>query len=67
MLPSQEYLDYLLKKYGDILFQECPSSYNLVLFADESDELPERTFLQVAKHLTICLDCRDKMDWLQQE
>lgn len=55
----------LLKQYGATLFTRCPSSRDLVLYAEQPDELPVKARRRIGTHLTVCLSCRDKVRWCQ--
>ena len=57
----------LLKQYGAALFTRCPSSRDLVLYAEQSDELPVKARRRIRMHLTVCLSCRRKVRWCQAD
>jgi hypothetical protein len=65
-LSDQVHIAHLLKKYGEPLLEPCPSSDKLLLFSEESSKFSDQDFESIETHLTICLDCRDKMMWLAE-
>jgi hypothetical protein len=54
----------LMKKYGDALLDPCPASESLVLFCEHPAMLSESVRRSIETHLTVCLDCQDKVVWL---
>lgn len=65
-LPDQEHIVHLLKQYGEVLMEPCPSSERLVLFSEEPSQLSRQDHDDIETHLKICLDCQDKLVWLAE-
>lgn len=63
-LPDQGLVVHLLKEYGDALFEPCPTSEHLVLFSEDPGLLGDRQCHSIERHLTVCMDCQDKIRWL---
>ena len=66
-LPDAERLNYLLRKYGERILEACPSSELLVLYVETPDALTDASISTTSRHLEVCLDCRTKVSWLQEE
>lgn len=64
LLPEQKEIVRLLEKYGDALFQPCPTSEQLGLYCEDQAGLEARDIQSIESHLSVCLDCRDKVEWL---
>ena len=63
-IPEEREILQILKVHGPILFELCPSSKELVLFADSRTEIDEKRIQFIRKHMKVCLDCQDKVNWL---
>ena len=46
---------------------ECPTSRELVLYAEESIELTPIRILQIGEHLDRCETCSYKVAWCREE
>lgn len=66
VFPDRAYLVQLMKKYGKALFTPCPSSESLVRYAEEPASLDGGARRSIVDHLTVCLDCQDKLRWLAE-
>ncbi len=65
-LPDRTQIADLLRRFSEPLLSSCPSSEMLVIFYEDPKELSicERETLN--RHLEICLDCGDKLRWLEE-
>jgi hypothetical protein len=61
---SEKELIRLLQHYGSTLFIPCPSSEQLVLFVKDWRLLDKPELRAIQDHLAVCLDCQDKVKWL---
>jgi hypothetical protein len=50
-----------------MLDEKCPTNLELVLFAEESDELHPIRILQITEHLDHCATCSYKVAWCREE
>ena len=66
-LPDKKSLIDLMRKHGDSLLIPCPTSEDLILFCDEPHMLSGHAMIEIDKHLAICLDCQDKVEWTIQD
>ncbi len=64
-LPDRTRIADLLRKYSEPLLSSCPSSETLVILHEEPNRLSDCERETVDSHLDICLDCRDKLRWLE--
>ena len=64
--PDEELITSLMRKYGEALLERCPPSETIVLFAEDPTLVDDKVRERLNSHLTICLDCQDKIYWLQQ-
>lgn len=62
-LPELGLIIDLLRLYGDALFESCPTSEELVLFG-ENQIVSGEVRLRIQRHLIICMDCKEKVDWV---
>jgi hypothetical protein len=46
---------------------ECPSSHDIVIFADAPEELDERWYIEMREHIKKCPSCRYKVAWCREE
>ena len=65
-LPDQDRIESLLKEYGDALFEPCPDSEQLVMYCEDPASLSDHECRAIESHLIVCLDCRDKVQWLSE-
>lgn len=65
-LPDQDRIESLLKEFGDALFEPCPESGQLVLYCEDRASLSDHECQTIERHLSVCLDCRDKVRWLSE-
>lgn len=64
--PDGELITSLMRKYGEALLERCPASETIVLFAEDPALIDDSARKKLNSHLTICLDCQDKIKWLQK-
>ncbi|MCY3770797.1 MAG: hypothetical protein OXG98_02045 [Gemmatimonadetes bacterium] len=65
-LPDRTQIADLLRKYSGPLLSSCPSSETLVIFYEDPKQLSTCEGETLNSHLAICLDCRDKLRWLEE-
>ncbi len=65
-LPDRTQIADLLRRYSEPLLSSCPSSETLVIFHEDPQQLPISEQENLNRHLQICLDCRDKLRWLEE-
>ncbi len=65
-LPDRTRIADLLRRYSEPLLSPCPSSETLVIFHEDPKQLPIRARETLNRHLEICLDCGDKLRWLEE-
>ena len=66
LLPARQEIERLLKKFGDALTEPCPSTEDIILYSEESDTANDKIRLAISRHIEVCLDCYDKLRWLQE-
>lgn len=65
-LPDRTQIADLLRNYCELLLTSCPESETLLIFHEDPDQLSARERETLGGHLGICLDCRDKLEWLKE-
>ncbi len=65
-LPDRTQIADLLRKYCELLVSSCPTSETLLVFHEDPNQLPTCERETLGGHLGICLDCRDKLRWLEE-
>ncbi len=65
-LPDRTQIADLLRKFSEPLLSSCPSSGTLVAYHEDREQLSSAESETVNSHLGICLDCRDKLGWLNE-
>ena len=65
-LPDRTQIADLLRKYSEPLLSSCPSSETLVIFHEDPNQYSNCRKERLNRHLEICLDCRDKLRWLEE-
>lgn len=65
-LPDRTQIADLLRRYSEPLLSSCPSSETLVIFYEDPNQLSPCEREALSGHLEICLDCRDKIRWLEE-
>ena len=65
-LPDRTQIADLLRRYSEPLLSSCPSSETLVAFYEDPNQLSACEREALNRHLGICLDCRDKILWLEE-
>ena len=65
-LPDRTQIADLLRKYSELLDTSCPTSETLLIFHEDPNQLPPCEKEILGGHLGICLDCRDKLRWLEE-
>lgn len=65
-LPDRTRIADLLRRYSEPLLSSCPSSETLVIFYEDPEQLSMCESEALNRHLEICLDCRDKLRWLEE-
>ncbi len=65
-LPDRTQIADLLCRYSESLLSPCPSSRTLVDYHEDQEQLTSAERKVVCSHLGICLDCRDKLRWLNE-
>ncbi len=65
-LPDRTQIADLLRRYSEPLLSSCPSSETLVVYYEDPEQLSAAEREALDDHLGICLDCRDKLRWLEE-